>query len=652
MSKGKRALTKGGTALAAGLVLLAAGCSPQTPPATGAAPLAKGHAFVNVDNGSPDEWEMEIDGKKSGGVKPYSIEVFQIRKGKHTFVVLRGGAPVDTIEAEIPLGKVTVLNPQGSNTYERMTVTYTTGGPFSGAGPSFEVLSSQRVVQVDFGLTDPLQTTIMIQYKKPSFLGFKMPSAAPKTETRTKLCKRLSLDMSCGEAIALLTGNRNAYYTDSQQGRELSVAAIKAIEQAKKGPELRDLLLKIVDAPKVEEMDQDRVVEAAVKALKPYETEIPQDTLTKWLMAPCDKSHGASAFRVQQAGRILMTRGKETSVLEQFGKLPEVNRECILRGGVHTNVPLAVRQQLVLAAVQNGCAATDAEMRRVIQGVDFQMDNALSKALDAYIRGLPADSHQDKARRESLERAWLSKVNSNRATGDVEAWVDERLLQFSRHEDKGLAYEAVRLLVQRDSGGILSTNLAPLTAAMRKYAIGMVLHRCTQEQKMVVGALDICRAGFQDGDAGIRLHTFEHLAGAQGYCKDPAADAMLREAVEKESDPGNKRRMGQYAEYAPATAKDPTGRKEKTSSSSASKRPEKKAKAEAPPPPAKAADGWPELAVSGISNTKGQLAALINKRIVFEGETISGVKIVAITRQGVTVSYKGETRVLPVRGGK
>lgn len=57
---------------------------------------------------------------------------------------------------------------------------------------------------------------------------------------------------------------------------------------------------------------------------------------------------------------------------------------------------------------------------------------------------------------------------------------------------------------------------------------------------------------------------------------------------------------------------------------------------------------WPRLTVTGlIGSARGKGAAIINGQTVGPGNTIEGVKIIAVEKQGVRVSFGGETRVLP-----
>jgi hypothetical protein len=61
---------------------------------------------------------------------------------------------------------------------------------------------------------------------------------------------------------------------------------------------------------------------------------------------------------------------------------------------------------------------------------------------------------------------------------------------------------------------------------------------------------------------------------------------------------------------------------------------------------------WPALTLTGIMNAGGSHKSLaqINNQLIAEGETIEGVKVLAIARDGVKVSYEGEQRTLRIGG--
>jgi len=68
------------------------------------------------------------------------------------------------------------------------------------------------------------------------------------------------------------------------------------------------------------------------------------------------------------------------------------------------------------------------------------------------------------------------------------------------------------------------------------------------------------------------------------------------------------------------------------------------AAAEAPPPaPAPAAD---DLRLNAISQRDGKPVALINDRLVFEGDGFDGVKVLRIGEAEVEVEVRGRRQVL------
>ena len=57
---------------------------------------------------------------------------------------------------------------------------------------------------------------------------------------------------------------------------------------------------------------------------------------------------------------------------------------------------------------------------------------------------------------------------------------------------------------------------------------------------------------------------------------------------------------------------------------------------------------WPSVSLSGLLGKGSNGSAILNNRIIGVGETIDGIKVVSIGRQGVVLEYKGETQLLQV----
>lgn len=59
---------------------------------------------------------------------------------------------------------------------------------------------------------------------------------------------------------------------------------------------------------------------------------------------------------------------------------------------------------------------------------------------------------------------------------------------------------------------------------------------------------------------------------------------------------------------------------------------------------------WPMLTINGLVGKGEQGAAMINAQIVGVNETIEGVKVIDIKKQGVTLEFEGEKRFVKVGG--
>jgi len=63
---------------------------------------------------------------------------------------------------------------------------------------------------------------------------------------------------------------------------------------------------------------------------------------------------------------------------------------------------------------------------------------------------------------------------------------------------------------------------------------------------------------------------------------------------------------------------------------------------------AKPAAKWPALVLNGMVGKGANGAAIINKKVVGVGESIEGVKLISVDRQGVHLEYSGEQRFMKV----
>ena len=74
-------------------------------------------------------------------------------------------------------------------------------------------------------------------------------------------------------------------------------------------------------------------------------------------------------------------------------------------------------------------------------------------------------------------------------------------------------------------------------------------------------------------------------------------------------------------------------------------------KAAAPPTkPAEEVVTWPTLSLSGVVGKGENGSAIINKQIVGVGESIEGVKVIAIRDKSIELEFKGKTQILRIGG--
>jgi len=103
------------------------------------------------------------------------------------------------------------------------------------------------------------------------------------------------------------------------------------------------------------------------------------------------------------------------------------------------------------------------------------------------------------------------------------------------------------------------------------------------------------------------------------------------------------------ADITPApTDTDPGAAMEPAQATAAPETPPAEAKVAipAPPPPLPTEPSFPELKLQGIFYRPSNPSAVINSKTVYRGDLIQEAEVTKITRQNVTVVWKGETKVL------
>ena len=116
---------------------------------------------------------------------------------------------------------------------------------------------------------------------------------------------------------------------------------------------------------------------------------------------------------------------------------------------------------------------------------------------------------------------------------------------------------------------------------------------------------------------------------------------------------GNDETMVSWRKYSGKVAAPEEPQKEKTGGRDGNKTHPPKSPAPRGRAPNKVFDadnfkGWPRLTVNGTSSGVERPSAVINDIAVLAGETVAGVKVIAIGRQGVTLKYDGSVQFLPV----
>ncbi len=632
--------------LSAVLGWFGAGCSkpaePPPAPATnqppakeaGAGEASTGAAVANVDNGAADVCDLLVDGRKTGELKPFSVTRLALSPGKHEFKFMRGDQEADRIEAELPAGKVTIVNRGALSTYLRVRVAYSTTGPFGGTVPQWETISTQRVVIADFGLLDPLPRTITFM---TTFQG------QFKNQYRTKLCKQSPKNMSADDAAVILSSNPNVYSAGSQLDRnDANTRALQALKAAGKEAEIRDIMINRIDRLDPDAGGEEWALHGASYGLTAYEAQIPDNRLLEWVAKPCTNLHGLGVIRAQRATEMLVARGQENTVLNMFGTLPEANRMGVLRNCKYKGSN-AFRNKVVAMSLQNPTPAIDDAVGEIVEVSTFEPEQDVAAMLDARIESLPAESRDDKDRKRRLQRTWANKLcyGAKNLNGD---WAANSLVRLAQDEDRSVSGPAALGLINRDKTALLMPSFPKMKSDLKQQVLTIQQQRCLAAGRATADALALFRAGLEDSEAGIRIAAFQSLIQVYRANADPAQLSLLQATLGKEKDEAAKKKMDDLLK-AVASVKPPPPRP-------GTGQPPARTPGTAPAVTTQA-DGWPVLKVSGVVAMRGRMWASINNRTISEGDSIEGVQVLSVSKDGVKVSFKGETRTLPVgKSGK
>ena len=603
---------------------------------------------VDIDSSMAFECDVLVDGTKQASVKPYSTIELSLKKGKHEFRFMRGQEEVDKIEASLVEEKSTVINPRAAGTYNLATVWYTTGGPFSGRDPEWVAVKSQKVVQADFSLLQALPESIVIRTSR-TLVPIPYNDAS---DSKTKLCKLINPDASAAEVMAMLKSKASVYsiYRLSHVDHVFEVA-VKKLGDAPKDQVIMDTLMDIVEtcreSPKSVRMD------TMFEALKKYLQEIPEQRLVGWVSTPCTNNHETAVERVENSAKFLFALRKEAAITNCFPGLPEINRIRILRASAVSASP-EVRSQLIVLALGNCSREVENEVRNLISRHDFEPDETILRAVSNYAASLPVVDENDRNRRRQMERTVVSRLKHKKTLDSK--WVTEQLVEYASSDDKGIKWDALSGLVDRDKLDELVKLLPFVDQDTKKNMLRTITYNYGQNQQAVTpAAISIFRLGLTDTEPQTRTDMFRSVAGIYYRTKSDEILTMLKETSNNEIDASAKRSMEDYLRsYVPAVAR-PASSSRRTTSTPRKSTPSVSSveAATSVSQPSKDSTGWPVIKVSGIVNSAGgKVAALINGQIVSEGEAVSGVKILSITRGQVELSFNGEKRVISVAVGR
>ncbi|HCE44288.1 MAG TPA: hypothetical protein DET40_12130 [Lentisphaeria bacterium] len=381
---------------------------------------------VYVDNGSGSVLEFSVDGKAQGELEPFGYKPMNLKPGRHKFTFAENKKDFDTVEVEIEKNKACVVNPNALSIYVVEKASFSSFNLVVGGGTGYETVKGRKSVSADYGFAEGIPEKIEVKMK-----GREMGQLT----YRTKLLRSLPENLSSLESYTLLKNDADTlnvfYYTDKDSFISTLLAALG---KEPRKPEYRDLLLDY--ASKSEKY----VLNTALKSLKAYEEQIPDEKLAGFVMAdekvissgmPYDSP--AIDGRSGWAMKILLKRGKPDSLVKDFAKL-HPNKKGLLLKYVMMEGDDTVKKSLVDAVFSSETIQDEfmlSSLLTIVASKDFSPDEGQMEKVDAYIPKI-----QLERARKHWEETWNSKVMSLAEGGAKNQYLQKKLVELLKNEGR------------------------------------------------------------------------------------------------------------------------------------------------------------------------------------------------------------------------
>lgn len=374
---------------------------------------------VYVDNGSESVLEFSVDGKAQGELKPFEYKSLNLRPGRHKFTFTDNKKDFDSVEAVIEKNKAFAINPNALSNYVVEKASFSSFNLVVGGGTGYETVKGQKVVSADYGLAEGIPEKIEVKTKTRD-MG--------QMTYRTRLMRSLPEKPGSQQAYALLKNDAdtlNVFYCGDKDSFISILLAALGNEPRK--PEYRDLLLDYASK------SDKYVLNTALKSLKAYEEQIPDEKLAGFAMADEKVTSSGMPYdspvidgRTGWAMKILLKRGKLDGLIKDFATLQPYKKGILLKYVMMMEGNDAVKKSLVDAVLSSETIQDEfmlSSLLTIIASKDFSPSEEQMFKIDAYIGKIELDRVK-----KHWEATWRQKVSAMAEGGIKSQYIQKKLV--------------------------------------------------------------------------------------------------------------------------------------------------------------------------------------------------------------------------------
>lgn len=502
-------------------------------------------ANVWLDNYNPKPCAVTLDGESKGTLEPFACQFLEMAAGTHTFVLTSEGQPAETVKADLPSGKTTLVRPAAAGDYLILTRTYTAAGPSTDRSDIRQVPAPKTgVFTADYGPLDAF----------PDALAADAASVAdPKSEdataaTRTMIARSLPEDPGLAELEHFFVGDYRFYgIAQTRSHRDVLLDQLKQLEPRVKDPAVGDLLIRIADTLAVCPAGKDDIIaisDAILRLLPPDLKNVPDEKLMAWLGIDPQTGKARALPDGQRvnpsiasaAVSLLLQRGKQQQLLDGFPTLPGDAARAVVASLAKPPAPEELRRRVVILGFGRREEAILKEACSAIADKDFVPTEEMVEALSATIEQLDPNKDEDRATIKYCSSCLVDAFFRHPA---VVARPKTRrfLVRYADPQLEPTLENARNALIDGRCAGDLVPIYTHFSRDPRIDMVGHLVSACRKREAVGPDVIELLRVSLTDEDTEVRLTAAKALPQLAVYLTQENLPAIQDLLVRALSDP-------------------------------------------------------------------------------------------------------------------